>query len=200
MRTSLVVLIVFGNLALGLGTLAWVVQRTERSRFRYTMWRTRDRVVRAVLLGEVQPHPALREWIDRAEILITATRYLTPFQFVMASRTMQRAGMRPRFSQLVDTAPEPVQALLGQASADVRRAYGRVLMIGSPSGWLLVLLACVSSPWLIVKQRRNHQKCNEPPLDSVAKWSNRRYGSPADVFRPLVQRPDKKRVREAAYA
>lgn len=196
----MVVAIVVANMALGVGTLAWVVQRTERSRFRYRMWRVRDRVVGAVLSEEIESHAAVRQWLDRAEVLIAATKHLTPFQFVMASRTMRRGGWKPNPS-LTETAPEPVQKMLCDASTEVRKAYARVFALGSPSGWLVLLLVAVSSPVLfLLQQRRHYKKCDEPPLDSVAKWSSRRYGSPADVFRPLV-RPNngKKRLTDAAY-
>lgn len=207
MNAPAVALIVVGNAAFAVGVLGWVVQRTERSEFRYTMWRLRDRIVDALRAGEVPPHPAATQAINRAEIVIAATDRITPFHFIITSRTLRRGGWTPgRDADLTADAPEPLQRLLLDVKAEARHAHRRLLVLGSPSGWLLLSVGLLIMPWFLiagVRERQRHRKHRDdprPPLDKVASWSSRRYGSPAEVFAPVVKQKNGGMRRDAAYA
>jgi hypothetical protein len=194
MNAFITALVVVANVTLAAFTLGRVVQRSERSKFRYRMWQLRDEVVDAVRDGEIEPHAVVKDWINRTELFIDATDVLTPFALVTTSTVLRRGGWEPKAPPHLN-APADVIEFLDAKTAEARAARMRLFLLGSPSGWLVsTAVPVVAAATLLTKRPRN----STPPTETVRVWSSGRFGSTSEVFRPLVEQQRSER-RQPAY-
>lgn len=192
MSSALVSLIVVANVTLSVVVLGRTVQRSERSRFRYETWRVRDELVDQIRSGDVRPTGPMLEYLDRLELNIGATEVMTPFRYVVAAYQLRRAGWRPVPDDLPARAEMPERRAIREASRRVTQARVRLLLWGSPSGWLLVLASPLVFVASVLTDQRKRQTSDEdepsyPLAASMASWSSERYGSTITVLKNAME-------------
>lgn len=211
----LVSLLVVGNFTVATAVFAFVVQSSERSLYRYRMWRLRDEVVDAVLTGQLTADKAVLHWLDMTEAFIDITDYLTPYRYLALSRTYRRAGLDVHAESDADigTSPE-TRAFLDRMSRSARAARMRLFFLGSPSGWLVSLAAPLLARTVTRGEDPHGARETEPSegttapfqgrivivrpssAEAVRRWSTERFGSPATLYSRLQPRD----CDEPAYA
>lgn len=193
MNAVVVAGLIVANIVGSLIVLGRVVQRSERSRFRYETWRARDELVDAVMAGRVQPRKQVLELIDRLEVTIDATDLMTPYRLLTAVRTLRRAGWRPP-DERPDYAATPEEEKIIDAVRDrASHARGRLFFCGSPSGWLLLSLSPLLALAILLTERHGERRTRPP--QTVAEWSRDHYGPPSEIVRPLVRPKDNRAKR-----
>jgi hypothetical protein len=192
------------NVVATIWLLGHTIIRTERSRFRRTIWEIRDGLVSAIVDGRVRTTEPIVFEVRQLETLIAGTEVLTPFRYLVAARAAHnRVPRLERPSLEVLNAAE--NAVLREAQAEAMKATVRVIATGSPSGWLLGALAPIAGPILARADRRRAAKSPvieehtlpgfdkphkdseaESPVEEVAGWSAAHLGSPTDVVRQFT--------------
>lgn len=192
MSSRLIVAALVGNLTFALFLLGRTVQRTERSRFRYTIWQIRDELVDHLREGGLKPEPAVERYIDRLHFMISATELLTPFRVVTGLRLLSRSDWDIPAEFLE---PGPDHPVLNNARVRADQARRQLFLLGSPSGWLLLSVAPVVGLWVLVTERPEQQR----PMDAATAWWRKRYGNSLEAVRPLVRRNEQDNCAPPAY-
>lgn len=190
--STLVAALVVCNVAFSVMVVGHVVQRSERSKFRYSYWRIRDELVDALRDGRLQEHPCLREYIERTELLIDATDILTPFQLRSALRIERRAGWKPTEKKSAYLgATEEERAFLETLGRRALTARVRVICLGSPSGWILSLcfpIVAIFARGAVGRASSDSRSRSETIWQTTALCMRVRYGAITEIVRPLMQR------------
>jgi len=203
-NSVLVALIILVNVTLSVTTLARTVQRSERSRFRYEIWRLRDGIVEDLQVGRIRPTKPVLEYLDRLELNVEATDFMTPFRFGSAAALLRRTGWHVEPDDLLIRADPREREVLRVASRAVSRARIRMLLHGSPSGWVVLVLKPFIIAGVMLREllhsRLEHREPT-PPVTAVTDWSTERYGHTMQVLKPVVRPPGRDAEPEhPAYA
>lgn len=200
MSSLLVSAIVLSNVTFAMAMLGRTIQRSQRSKFRYEMWRVHDELVAMIESGEIRPTKPVLEYLDRVRFNVETTEYMTPFQFLVFVHSLRRTGWTAPADTLLARAEGREREVLREAAKRISSARVRLLLFGSPSGWLLCLCGPVLYLTAMLRQRRGHKPTGSP-VGTVADWSSERYGSPIFVMEPVVKQRNKDRRSEdfAAY-
>lgn len=180
MSSALVGTIVVANMGLALLVAGRVLQRSERSRFRYTMWQIRDGLVDDLDAGRLAHDRRLVEYLNRLELTIDVTELFTPYHLISAARIMRHADCKIPQEALYLGADPASQAIIAAARSRASLARMRLFFAGSPSGWFLLVSSPLAALWWLAKDRATDRRSL---LEAATLWFHNRYGSPIEVLR-----------------
>jgi len=129
-----------------------VTPSTVRSIVRHHLWRLRDSVVDAILSGELTQSEASEDLVAQIETTILHAHRMTAWSVCFIRRPPAewiRAEEIAQEERLAALTPEE-RRLIQRHEMSYRRMLGAHLLLGSPLGWIIGLIAGVFVPAVLV--------------------------------------------------
>jgi hypothetical protein len=149
-------------------SIIYIVPSSERSRFRYRLWKLRDRVVDEIYDGRFENVEQPQRLVALIEIAIYSADEISWLK-VMAARLMKKPPPGRPMKLLVDlqAVSERDRELLEARLNVLYWCVARHVFLGTPSGWL----ACLRRPFLTLHMLRFDEERllppHEPPAESA---------------------------------
>jgi hypothetical protein len=162
-------------------SIIYIVPSSERSRFRYRLWKLRDRVVDEIYDGRFENVEQPKRLVALIELAIYSAEEISWLK-VMAARLVKKPPRGLPMRLLVDLRAVSAhdRDLLRPRLNVLYWCVARHVFLGTPSGWL----ACLRRPFLTFHMLKFDDERLLPPYDPPAE-SARDEETPPDAAAPV---------------
>ena len=123
-----------------------VIPNCLLSLFRYKLWRQRDELAREIRRGEFEHRKSAEMVLEEIECFIEGAPQLSPLNIGLLYLSARGVVVVPEDRLILRKLPADERARLESTLDDFHRSVAMHVLFGTPSGWLVVLLAVPMVP------------------------------------------------------
>jgi hypothetical protein len=134
-----------------------VIPNCLLSLFRYKLWRQRDELAQDIRRGEFEHRKSAEMVLEEIECFIEGAPQLSPFNIGLLYLSARGVVVVPEDRLVLRNLPTDERARLESTLDAFHRTVAKHVLFGTPSGWLVVLLAMPAVPVVLFFRALAHE-------------------------------------------